>query len=153
MSGRKHSRCKAEQPLGPPRAARHPWPEGKRCPALQVSSRGAAPIPSGAALPGRAVPVPPGERRAVRRRAGGAAEARPDCCGQQEALGCTTSLVPAGAALPPSSFLPLFLLLHLFHLFYRIYLFAFTGIIKMRKSERCFWLLSTNLSVTQAETT
>lgn len=57
-----------------------------------------------------------------------------------------SSSSPLPPAPPPSPFI-------YFIYFYFIYLFVLPGIIKKRKSERCFWLLSTNLSVTQAETT
>lgn len=107
--------------------------------AFQTSSRGAAAVPRRGCSPG------PGRSR----RAGGAAGG-----GRGGPAGVSPARRERGASCRP--FLrspPPLPRLSFFHLFRPIYLFIFTGIIKMRKSARCCWLLSTNLSVTQAETT
>lgn len=81
---------------GDPRAGQ----EGPRClpPALEQVRTAAGQLRGRrAALPGGARGVPAGG-------GGGAAGARPGRSGKEE-LGCTMSLVPTGAALPPPSLL------------------------------------------------
>lgn len=92
-----------------------PWLQGPRCrpPSLEQRCEGRPrqrPVLRGCAAGGaRGAPAGGG---------GGAKGARPGRSGK-EALGCTISLVPAGAALPPPSLLFLRFLFHLFlfHLF------------------------------------
>lgn len=100
---------RASQSPGILPAAGRSWLQGPRCQShaleqlFKPEAEGQRPFSGGAALPGRA-----GTGRSRRRSAGlcrragaaGAAGARPGCAGE-EALGCTTNLVPAGAALPP----------------------------------------------------
>lgn len=136
-------RTKPSNPWGPP--ATGPWQAGPPCdpPALEQrfgGAAGAALGAGGAALPGGARGAPAGGGRGcpagALRQGGTRLHNEPRAC-----RGSPSSALP-----PPPPFI-------YFIYFYCIYLFVFAGIIKMRKSERCFWLLSTNLSVTQAETT